>query len=73
MDSYSRREDRWVGRGRRRVLKGDFVIEAVWKTEVVSVFGCGRGRRCALFGESVTGSGVMAAHLQHLSVLPKPV
>ena len=70
MDFWSRREDRWEGRGRRRVLKGGFEIEVLWKIEVVCVFGC--ARRCALFGESVTGSGVMEAHLQYLSVLPIP-
>ena len=31
------------------------------------MFGC--GLRCALFGESGTGSGVMEAHLQYLSDL----
>ena len=70
MGFWSRRGDRWEGRGPRRVSKGGFEIEVVWKIEVVCVFGC--GRRCALFGESVTESGVMEAHLQHLSILPIP-
>ena len=61
MDFWSRREDRWEGRGRRRVLEGGFEIEVVWKTEVVCVFGC--ERRYGLFVESVTGSGVMEARL----------
>lgn len=59
MEVWSRREDRWVGRGRWQVSKVGFEIEVVWKVEVVCVFG--RGWRCGLFAESV--SGVMRARL----------
>lgn len=66
MEVWSRREDRWVGRGRWQVSKVGFEIEVVWKVEVVCVFG--RGWRCGLFAESV--SGVMRVRLHHWSAFP---
>ena len=69
MDSWSRREDRWVGRGRGQVQEVDsgIEIEVVWKIEGACVFGC--GWRCR-FAESV--SGVTGLRLQHRSAFPVP-
>ena len=59
--------DQMVGRGRWKILEGDFENEVVWKIEEAYVFGC--GRRCGLFVGSVSGSDVTEAHLQQLLVL----
>lgn len=56
---WSWREDRWVGRGRWRLLRADFETERVWMIEVVFVSGC--EWRHGLFAESV--SAVMGVRL----------